>query len=79
MDAVGPQDIHRIVAVTDEIGIHREAVRIPLGTEGVGQVTLAGTIVEIVAPAQGDFEAWVIGLGDRIRSLDLSGVQKAAG
>ena len=79
MDAVGPKEIYRILAVTDEIGIHREAVQIPLGTEGVGQVTLAGTIVEIVAPAQGDFEAWVTGLGDRIRSLDLSGVQKAEG
>ena len=79
MDAVGPKEINSILAVTDEIGIHREAVRIPLGTEGAGRVTLAGTVVEIVAPAQGDFEAWVTSLGDRIRSLDLSGVQKAEG
>ncbi len=79
MNAVGPKEINRILAVTDEIGIHREAVQIPLGTEGVGQVTLAGTIVEIVAPAQRDFEAWVMGLGDWIRSLDLSGVKKAEG
>ena len=79
MDAVGPKEINRILTVTDAIGIHREAVRIPLGTEGEGRVTLAGTIVEIVAPTQGDFEAWVTDLGNRIQSLDLSGVQKAEG
>ena len=63
MDAVGPKEIHSILAVTDEIGIHREAVQIPLGTEGAGRVTLAGTAVEIVAPAQGDFDTWVTTLG----------------
>ena len=34
MAAVGPKEINRIVAVQDEIGVHRDAVRIPLGTEG---------------------------------------------
>ena len=77
MDAVGPKEIHSILAVTDDIGIHREAVQIPLGTEEEGRVTLAGTVLEIVAPAHGDFDAWVTTLGDRIRALDLSGVQRA--
>ncbi len=77
MDAVGPKEIGSILAVTDEIGIHREAVRIPLGTEGEGRVTLDGRVVEIVAPTQGSFEAWVATLGDRIATLDLSGVQRA--
>ena len=77
MDAVGPKEINSILAVTDEIGIHREAVRIPLGTEGEGRVSLDGSVVEIVAPAQGDLESWVTTLGDRIRALDLSGVRKA--
>ncbi len=77
MDAVGPKEIGSILAVTDAIGIHREAVQIPLGTEGEGRVTLDGRVVEIVAPTQGNFETWVATLGDRIRALDLSGVQKA--
>lgn len=77
MDAVGPKEISRILAVTDEIGIHREAVQIPLGTEGAGRVTLAGASLEIVAPAEGDFETWVTSLGERIRSLDLSGVRRS--
>jgi hypothetical protein len=77
MDAVGPKEIGRILAVTDEIGLHREAVSIPLGTEGAGRVTLAGAHLEIVAPADGDFESWVGSLGDRIRALDLSGVQRS--
>jgi len=77
MDAVGPQEINRILAVTDEIGIHREAVLIPLGTERAGRVTLAGASLEIVAPAGEDFESWVTSLEERIRALDLSGVRKA--
>jgi hypothetical protein len=77
MDAVGPKEIGRILAITDEIGIHREAVQIPLGTAGTGQVTLDGTNLEIVAPAEGDFESWVSGLRDRIEKLDLSGVPKS--
>ncbi len=34
MDAVGPPEIMRILAVTDALGFHREAVKIPLWTKG---------------------------------------------
>ena len=77
MDVVGPKEIGAILNVTDEIGIHREAVRIPLGTDRDGRVTLDGRVVEIVAPARGDFDAWIAALEDRLRALDLSGVPKA--
>lgn len=76
MNAVGPQEISSILNVTDGIGIHREAVRIPLGAEGDGRVTLDGRVVEIVAPAAGDFDAWIAALGDQIRALDLSGIRR---
>src|SRR5574341_1020886 len=38
VDSVGPPEILRILAVTDALGLHREAVSVPLWTEGDGRL-----------------------------------------
>ena len=77
MDAVGPPEINRILTVTDGLGIHREAVRIPLGTSGAGSVAVNSGRVDIVAPEDGSFEDWLKALADQIGGLDLSAVKRA--
>jgi len=77
MDAVGPPEIMRILTVTDALGLHREAVTVPLWTKGAGELRVRGARLEITAPAQGDFEAWLRALPEAIRALDLSSVRRA--
>ncbi|GEM_PF-1130578 len=79
MDDFGPAQILRILAVTDSLGIHREAVRIPLATEGEGIVRLvsSGRILEIVAPETAALETWLRDLPRRIRPLDLSAIKRS--
>lgn len=78
MQNVSGVEIRRILAVTDALGVHREAVSIPLRPQGAGalRVTPARRL-EIVVPAESDFEAWLGGLPAAIQALDLSGVQRA--
>lgn len=77
MDSVGPPEIMRILAVTDGLGFHREAVSIPLWTKGKGEIRPRGARLEITAPAELDFEAWLALLPDQLRSMDLSGVRRS--
>ncbi len=77
MDSVGPPQIMRILAVTDALGFHREAVAIPLWTKGKGEIRVRGSKLEITAPAEGDFEAWLAALPAALRSVDLSAVRRA--
>jgi hypothetical protein len=78
MDAVGPREIMRILGVTDALGFHREAVMVPLGTKGAGALRVTpGGKLEITAPAEGDFEAWLAGLPEALKAIDLSRVRRA--
>lgn len=75
---VGAAEIHRILAVTDALGVHREAVSIPLAARGMGSVRVTpARRLEIVVPAGTGFEAWLAGLPGTIQGLDLSAVQRA--
>lgn len=74
METVSQQTIARILAVTDALGIHREAVRIPLGPTKTGDVRVT-KCVEITA-AQ-DVEPFLAGLRDRLAALDLSRIKRA--
>ena len=76
MDRIGPREIHRILAVTDSLQLHRESISVPLATRGEGNVRLLGERIEIVAPA-GDFEAWLQNLPARIQALDLTRVRRS--
>jgi hypothetical protein len=70
LKAVTLTEIERIFAVTDPMGISREAVVIPLRTEHPGRVSLLKDgKLEIVVERDGDFEDWVTQLEARIREL----------
>jgi hypothetical protein len=68
LDAVGMNEITRIFAVTDAMGIHRESLVIPLGT-GRGRVrrTPSGKL-EITVDAETPFDDWLSTLPDLIKA-----------
>jgi len=67
LEAVTMREIERIFAVTDAMGIHREALVIPLAPRHPGRVRrMPGGKVEIVVDAA-DFEGWLAGLEGEIR------------
>lgn len=79
MQPLAPQDIGRILAVTDALGLHRESIRIPLARRAAGSVRVTDSgQVEIVAPEGGGLEAWLAGLAATLRALDLSRVRRAS-
>ena len=62
LEAVGMNEINKIFAVIDAMGIHREAVVIPLGT-GKGRVRrLPSGKLEIVVDAETPIDDWLEGL-----------------
>ena len=77
MDSVGPPEIMRILAVTDALGFHRDAVVVPLWTKGKGEILVRGQKLQISAPAEGDFEAWLGALPAALKAMDLSAVRRA--
>jgi hypothetical protein len=64
------REIERIFAITDPMGIHREALMIPLAARSPGRVrkTPAGKI-EIVVDSGVDFDVWLSGLEVEIRKV----------
>ncbi len=70
LKAVGPNEIEQILAVTDAIGISREAIVIPLRTENPGRLKMiAGGKLEIVVDRDVEFSEWLRNLEARIREL----------
>ena len=68
LEAVGIAEINKIFEVTDALGIHREAVVIPLGT-GTGRVRLLlNGKLEIVVDAQTPLDDWLKGLPELIKA-----------
>jgi hypothetical protein len=68
LDAVGMNEITRIFEVTDAMGIHREALVIPLGT-GAGRVRrMPSGKLEITVDRETPFDEWLKSLPDLIRA-----------
>jgi len=68
VEAVGIREINRILEVTDRMGIHREAVVIPLVPRHPGRVRKRPDgKIEVVVESEGDFEAWAATLEAEIR------------
>jgi hypothetical protein len=60
LEVVTMKEIDAIFAVTDALGIHREALVIPLGPASPGRVRkLPSGKLEIVVDAETPIEAWV--------------------
>lgn len=56
------EDMEAIFAVTDELGIHRESITVPLGRRDPGGVKELGRgNVEITAPEGEDVSTWAQG------------------
>ncbi len=72
MTAVRPEQMLKILEVTDSLNLHRESVTIPLSTEGEGSVTiLADRRVRIVVPSNKPFEDWLTELRAQLAKMDL--------
>jgi hypothetical protein len=62
------REIEKIFAVTDPMGISREALVIPLLPRHPGRVRrMPNGKIEIVVDSEGDFDSFVAGLADEIR------------
>lgn len=78
MNTLSPEEIRRILDVTDQLGLHREAVAIHLQCVPGGKVALfAQKKVMLNAPADIPLDEWLKALPSAIRSLDLSAVRRA--
>jgi hypothetical protein len=70
LKAVGLTEIERIFAVTDALGISREALVIPLRTGHPGRIRkLGGGKLEIVVERVADFDRWLSRLEGEIRAV----------
>ena len=68
LEAVTMKEIEKIFAVTDGMGIHREALVIPLGPATPGRVRkLPSGKIEITVDAQAPLDEWLKGLPALIR------------
>jgi hypothetical protein len=70
LKAVTLTEIERIFAVTDALGISREAIVIPLRTESPGRMSVRKDgKLEIVVDRDAEFEQWLSRLEPEICSL----------
>ncbi len=70
LKAVGLAEIERIFAITDALGISREALVIPLRPAHPGGVRRLGPArLEITVERDEDFEQWLTALESAIRAV----------
>ncbi|MCC2641054.1 MAG: hypothetical protein K0S45_1467 [Nitrospira sp.] len=73
LQAVSFQQISRILDLTDNMGLDREWVEIPLSPESPGIVrTLPNGKLEIVVDADQPFEQWLENLEQHIRRVQAA-------
>ena len=64
------REIQRIFAVTDALGVSREALVIPLGARHPGRLRkMPSGKIEIVVDSGVDFDEWLAGLEGEIRKV----------
>jgi hypothetical protein len=72
MAALRPEQILKILELTDSLNLHRETILIPLATENEGSVTiLADRRVRIVVPSNKPFEDWLTELRTQLTKMNL--------
>jgi len=72
MAALRPEQILKILELTDSFNMHRERIFIPLSTEDEGSVTiLADRRVRIIVPSNKPFEDWLTELRAQLAKMDL--------
>ena len=76
MISVTPEQVMKILELTDSFNVHREAVVIPLGTEDDGSVTvLPDQRLRITVPRNKPFDEWLLELRGKLGELDLSAIR----
>lgn len=77
MNVLRPEQILKILDITDSFNLHREAIFVPLKTEHDGSATiLPDGRLRIVCPETGQFEAWLKQLRNELERMDLSKVRQ---
>ncbi|MGD0175246.1 MAG: hypothetical protein ABSC50_00270 [Candidatus Bathyarchaeia archaeon] len=77
MSALRPDQILRILEITDSFNLHRESIFIPLRTEENGSIMiLPDGRLRIVCPEAGQFAAWLVELRGELERIDLSKVKQ---
>ena len=70
LEIVTMREIEKIFAVTDRLGIHREALVIPLGPRHPGRARrMPNGKIEIVVESQDDFDQWLAALEPQLHAL----------
>jgi hypothetical protein len=73
LDVVRPDQIMKILELTDSFNLHREAVVIPLATQSEGSVAIqADHRLHIVVPGTKPFDQWLSELRTQLAEMDLS-------
>lgn len=77
LKALRPEQVLKVLELTNSFSIHREAVTISLATEAEGSVTLLPDgKVRIVCPDTLPFDQWLSDLRNRLQGIDLSRLTK---
>jgi len=73
MTGFGPREIGQVLQITDALGIHREAVRVPLSGTPEGDVAVRDGKLVVMLPEVGDVAQFLGTLEDRVAALDQFG------
>jgi len=77
MSAIRPEQVLKVLEITDSLYLHRESVFVPLKTEENGSITiLPDGRLRIVCPGREQFAPWVDQLRSELQKIDLSKVRK---
>ncbi len=77
MEILSPEDVARILAVTDSLALHRDWVVVPIDAVDEGrEVQQPDGKIILHAPRRDRFEAWLRGLRDRLQGLNLGMVPR---
>jgi hypothetical protein len=73
VESLRPEQIIKILEITDSFNIHRESVIIPLKTEDQGSLNLLPDgKLRITCPTNGSFDRWLEEIREQLRTMDLS-------
>ena len=75
--ALRPDQILKVLQLTDSMNLHRESIYIPLTTATKGTIDiLPDGRLKITCPNEESFDAWVSELQARLKQMDLSSVRR---
>jgi hypothetical protein len=76
MSAIRPEQVLKVLEITDSLNLHRESVLIPLKTEENGNITiLPDGRLQIVCPRE-HFIPWLERLRGELHRIDLSKIKQ---